>query len=96
MLCHGRRSRHPRRPDGEVGHGIVQPSATNPPHPFLGCFGEVCFGQLVERYQVKRVRARDLWHLCSRLARKVLSHTVALLLNQHMGNSPRQLAQLLI
>lgn len=56
---------------------------------------ETVFGQLVERYQIKRVRARDLWHACSRLLRKVLSHTVALLLNHQIGNPPRQLARLL-
>ena len=56
---------------------------------------ETVFGQLVERYDAKRVRARDLWHLGSRLARKVLSHTVAVLLNHQAGNPPRQLARLL-
>lgn len=56
---------------------------------------ETVFGQLVERYQVKRVRARDLWHLQSRLLRKVLSHTAALLLNHTLGNPPRQFAHLL-
>ncbi len=55
---------------------------------------ETVFGQLVERYQTKRVRARDLWHLRSRLMRKVLSHTVALRLNHSLGNPPRQLARL--
>lgn len=55
---------------------------------------ETVFGQLVERYQTKRVRARDLWHLHSRLMRKVLSHTVALHLNHTLGHPPRQLAHL--
>jgi hypothetical protein len=32
-------------------------------------------GQLAERYGIKRAWARDLWHLCHRLARKILSHT---------------------
>ncbi len=56
---------------------------------------ETVFGQLVDRYHAKRVRARDLWHLCGRLVRKVLRHTVALLLNHAAGNPPRQLARLL-
>ena len=56
---------------------------------------ETVFGQLVDRYQAKRVRARDLWHLCGRLMRKVLSHTVVLLLNHQLGNPPPQLARLL-
>ena len=56
---------------------------------------DTVFSQLTERYSVKRVWARDLWHLTSRLLRKVLSHTVAFLLNHQMGNRPMQLAQLL-
>lgn len=38
---------------------------------------ETVFGQLVERFHVKRVWARDLWHLTSRWMRKFLSHTLA-------------------
>ena len=54
------------------------------------------FSQLTERYSIKRVWAKDLWHLTSRLLRKVLSHTVALLLNHQMGHPPLQLSKLLI
>ena len=57
---------------------------------------DTVFSQLVGRYSIKRVWARDLWHLASRLLRKVLSHTVAFLLNQRMGNPPLQLSKLLI
>ena len=56
---------------------------------------DTVFSQLVGRYCVKRVWARDLWHLTSRLLRKVLSHTVAFLLNHRSGNPPLQLAKLL-
>ena len=56
---------------------------------------ETTFGQLVERYHVKRVWARDLWHLCSRLLRKILSHTIAVLCNECLGHPPLQLARLL-
>jgi hypothetical protein len=56
---------------------------------------DTVFSQLVERYSVKRVWARDLWHLRSRLLRKVLSHTLAFLLNHRIGNQPLQLAKLL-
>lgn len=55
---------------------------------------DTTFGQLVDRYQVKRVWARDRWHLHSRRLRKVLSHTLAVLLNQIQGNPPMQLAKL--
>jgi hypothetical protein len=57
---------------------------------------DTVFSQLVERYCVKRVWARDLWHLASRVLRKVLSHTVAFLLNHQMDNPPLQLSKLLI
>jgi hypothetical protein len=56
---------------------------------------DTIFSQLTGRYSVKRVWAKDLWHLASRLLRKVLSHTVAFLLNHRAGNRPLQLAKLL-
>jgi hypothetical protein len=57
---------------------------------------DTVFSQLTERYSIKRVWARDLWHLASRLLRKVLSHTVAFLLNHQIGNPPLQLSKLLL
>ena len=44
---------------------------------------ETVFGQLVERFQAKRVWARDLWHLTSRWMRKFLSHTLAVFFCAH-------------
>ena len=46
---------------------------------------ETTFGQLVERYHIKRVWARDLWHFSSRVLRKVLSHTITIVLNAALG-----------
>jgi hypothetical protein len=57
---------------------------------------DTVFSKLTERYCIKRVWAKDLWHLASRLLRKVLSHTVAFLLNHQQGNRPLQLSRLLI
>jgi Transposase DDE domain len=57
---------------------------------------DTVFSQLTERYCVKRVWARDAWHLANRLLRKVLSHTVAFLLNHQAGNPPLQLSKLLV
>ena len=51
--------------------------------------------QIVERFQVKRVWARDMWHLASRVMRKVLAHTAAIVINRIEGNSPLRLANLL-
>jgi hypothetical protein len=57
---------------------------------------DTVFSQLTGRFSIKRVWARDLWHLMSRLVRKVLSHTVAFLLNHRMGHPPLQLSKLLV
>lgn len=55
---------------------------------------ETVASQLVERYRVKRVRARDRWHLTSRFLRKVLSHTCCVLLCQREGLSPLRFSEL--
>lgn len=53
---------------------------------------ETIIGQLVERFHLAKVQARDymrlkpLWHLTSRINRKLLAHTVALWLNRHSDN----------
>lgn len=52
---------------------------------------ETVTGQLAERLHAKRTWARDLWHLCHRVGRKVLSHTAAMVLNFRAGNPPLQL-----
>lgn len=57
---------------------------------------DTVFGQLVDRCAVKRVWARDAWHLWSRLLRKVLMHTLVVLLNGELGNPPLQLAQVVL
>ena len=56
---------------------------------------ETVAAQLVERYHLKRIWARDAWHLTSRVLRKVLSHTVAVFLCQQRGLPPLSFAQLL-
>jgi hypothetical protein len=56
---------------------------------------ETVAAQLVERYHLKRIWARDAWHLTSRLLRKALSHTVAVYLCLEQGLAPLQLARLL-
>lgn len=46
---------------------------------------ETAFGQLAERFRIKRTWARDLWHLTHRVIRKVLGHTVAVWVNLTRG-----------
>jgi Transposase DDE domain len=50
---------------------------------------ETVIGQLAGRFQIERVWARDLWHLTSRLNRKLLAHTVCRWLNRHQPNPLR-------
>jgi len=52
---------------------------------------ETVNGQLAERYRIKRTWAKDLWHLCHRLIRKILSHTALALINFRAGHPPMQL-----
>jgi Transposase DDE domain len=56
---------------------------------------EPVIGQLAQRFHSQKTWARDLWHLCSRVARKVLSHSAAALINWRAGNPPLELAQLI-
>jgi hypothetical protein len=56
---------------------------------------ETLTGQLCERFNCKRTRAKDLWHLCHRLIRKFLSHAAAMLINACAGNPPMQLDRLI-
>lgn len=46
---------------------------------------ETVLGQLTERFHLAKVWARDLWHHTSRIARKLLSHTVAAFLRDRGG-----------
>lgn len=56
---------------------------------------ETVASQLVERSHLKRVWARDVWHLTSRILRKVLSHTIAVALCLEQGFPPLSFARLL-
>lgn len=57
---------------------------------------ETVIGQGVGGYHGQRMWARDVWHLYSRWLRKMLSHTVAVLLCQQQGRSPLQFAHLVV
>jgi len=56
---------------------------------------ETVFSQLTCRFSIKRIWARDEWHLANRVIRKVLAHTLATWLNCSLGNPPLQFAKLL-
>lgn len=47
---------------------------------------ETVVGQLSERFNIEKIRARDLWHLTVRIGRKLLAHTINCFLNRKFGN----------
>ena len=47
------------------------------------------------RFHIQKVRAKDLWHLTHRIIRKILSHTISVILNTRLGNPPLQLESLI-
>lgn len=51
---------------------------------------ETVIGQLSERFHIEKVWARDLWHLTNRIVRKVMAHTIGVLLNKQLGREPLQ------
>ena len=55
---------------------------------------ETVNGQLADRYHAKRTWARDLWHLTSRVTRKVLSHTAMVWIARRHGYPPLSLDRL--
>ena len=57
---------------------------------------ETVIGQLTERFHIEKNWARDLWHFTNRITRKILSHTVAMLINKSIGNQPLQFEHLVV
>lgn len=56
---------------------------------------ETVIGQLSERFHIEKVRARKVWYLTNRIARKVLAHTVCVFINKLNGNNLLQFDALL-
>jgi hypothetical protein len=55
---------------------------------------ETVGSQLTERFQITKIKVKDLWHYQNRIFRKILSHTVGVFINIQNGNKPLQLALL--
>ncbi len=55
---------------------------------------ETVIGQLVERFHIETVWARDIFHLTNRFTRKLLSHTMGVFLNLILGREPLQFESL--
>ena len=56
---------------------------------------ETVIGQLTEQFHFEKIRARDVWHLTSRIARKILAHTLGIFMNRQIGRSDLQLESLI-
>jgi hypothetical protein len=55
---------------------------------------ETVFSHLIDWFDIRRVRVRDLWHLEHRVVRKILALTGAAQLEVDAGRSPRRLEPL--
>lgn len=55
---------------------------------------ETVTAQLTERFHFEQIRARDLWHLTSRVNRKILAHTLCCWLNQQLARPLLQFEEL--
>ncbi len=57
---------------------------------------ETVIGQLVERFDIQSIRAKDLWHLKAKVARKIVAHTFCFMLNKiENHHKPLELALLI-
>ena len=57
---------------------------------------ETVNSQLTERFNITKIKVKDLWHYQNRINRKILAHTVGVFFNIMLGNQPLQLAGLII
>lgn len=56
---------------------------------------ETVIGHLDHWFEIERISARDIWHLTSRLARKLLAHTMMIWLNRQQGRPYLQFADII-
>lgn len=57
---------------------------------------ETVIGQLVERFKIQSIRAKDGWHLMMKIGRKVFAHSVCFLINKSINaDAPLQIEKLL-
>lgn len=84
-------ARFKRKGQTEIERGLVWPRWLSKKRQKI----ETIFSQLVERYKMKVVWARDTWHFCSRFLRKILSHTMAVIFCRREGIPPTRFSELL-
>lgn len=42
---------------------------------------ETIIGQLIERFHLQSIKAKDLWYLSAKVGRKILAHTICFMFN---------------
>lgn len=52
---------------------------------------ETVIGQLADRFNIEKVKARNIWRLGNRFMRKILAHTIGIFLNKNLGRPMLQL-----
>ena len=57
---------------------------------------ETVISQLTERFQIQRIQAKSLWHLCAKIGRKILAHTMCFMFNQRENPDKPLALELLI
>lgn len=58
---------------------------------------ETVIGQLVDRFKIQVIRARDNWHLRAKIGRKILAHTTCFFINLSTNpDTPLQLELLMV
>lgn len=56
---------------------------------------ETVGGQLERQFAIKKTSARDTWHFCNRIIRKIVAHTCGVHLNLLFNNDPLKLQSLI-
>ena len=56
---------------------------------------ETTIGQLVKYFDIEHCNCRDMWHLTSRMGRKLLAYTVGFFFNIQVGKEPAQFEALI-
>lgn len=84
-------ARFKRKNETEKERGLVWPRWLSAKRQKI----ETVFSQLVSRFNMKRVRTKDAWHFSSRILRKILSHTVAVIFCRKEGLAPTRFWELL-
>lgn len=57
---------------------------------------ETVIAHLCHWFEIETVRARDCWHLTSRIARKLLAHTIMVFLNRSHHRPALQFADIIL